>query len=293
LGTIYLTAGEYDIQMLNWEGTGGANVELYSAPGGRTAFDPAFFSLIGSGTPDKVLKNRVMTVAQWSLKEYTGVGNVTDVLNNGRNGTGTQRGTTSLVPTIHFNDPQNANNGSHGGDAAPFPNDTPADDDGYGAFATTTLTIDPADVGRYTFMMFTDDDSRFRIMDILGIPIPLAGITVGDVFDSDGINGNDQFGTNGCCFDQFGHYDLTAGTYTIEAAFHEGGGGSGFFIYATQGDTNTFDPAVFQLLGANADNGTITVANSAALVLVPEPGAVSMLGLAAIGLIARRRRRHA
>ena len=291
LGTIYLPVGDHKIQLLNWEGAGGASVELYSAPGAQTAFEPSTFSLIGSGTPDKVIRNRVLGVAPWTLKEYTGVANVDAVIANGRTNTGSQRGTTSTVPTIRYNDPQGANNGSHGADALAFPNDTGADDDNYGAYATTTITIDGANAGRYTFMMYTDDDARFRIL-LAGVPVPLTSVTVGDQYDSDGVNGPDQFGTGGRCFDQFGHYDLAAGTYTIEAAFHEGGGGSGFFIYATQGDTNIFDPSRFQLLGANQDNGSVTIDNSRALALVPEPGSISLLGVVAAGLLGRRTRRR-
>jgi hypothetical protein len=294
LGTIFLAAGDYPIQMLNWEGGGGASVELYSSAGVKTAFDGETFTLVGgSAVPPKTGRNRVLGVAPWTLKEYTVVANVTEVLTAGRGlgGPGIQRGATATVPTIRYNDPSNANNGSHGADAAAFPNDAAGDNDAYGAFATTTLTLAAADAGIYTFMMYTDDDSRFRIM--LGTtPQPLVGITVGDAFDSDGANGNDQFGTNSCCFDQFGHYNLAAGTYNIEAAFHEGAGGSGFFIYATQGDRNTFDPAAFQLLGANIDGAAWSVAGASALVLVPEPGSISLLGLAAVGLMARRRRQQ-
>lgn len=295
IGSIFLNAGDYKIQMLNWEGGGGASVELYASPGAKNAFDFGTFSLIGgAGIPARSGKNHVTQVAEWSLKEYSNVANVDEVLTNGRTGSGTQRGSTTLVSTIHFNDPEGANNGSHGADAAAFPNDTPGvGDDNYGAFATTTLTIAPADVGRYTFMVFTDDQSRFRIIDSLsGIAVQLVGNIIGDPFDSDGNGTLDQFGTNGCCFDQFGHYDLAAGTYNIEAAFREGGGGSGFFIYGTQGERDTFDPNAFQLLGANVDGSTWSTDAAAALQLVPEPGAASMLGLAAVGLIARRRRRR-
>jgi hypothetical protein len=72
LGTIFLVAGDYDIQMLNWEGGGGASVELYASPGAKTTFDPLTFNLVGgaaiAGTTGR---NKVMTVAPWSLKEYT------------------------------------------------------------------------------------------------------------------------------------------------------------------------------------------------------------------------------
>lgn len=294
LGTIFLAAGDYPIQMLSWEGSGGGAAELYASPGTKTGFDPATFNLVGNGTITGTTgRNRVVTVDPWTYEAYSTVANVTEVITAGRGGGGPPvLVATATVPTVNFHDPQGSNTGSHGADAATFPGDTPADDNAFGGYATTTLTIAAADAGRYTFMMYTDDDSRFRLL-LGGTPVPLVGTTVGDSFDSDGIGGNDQFGTNGCCFDQFGHYDLVAGTYEIEAAFHEGGGGAGFFIYATQGDRNTFDPAAFQLLGANVDGGTWNTDVPAGLQLVPEPGAVSMLGLAAFGLIARRRRQQA
>ena len=291
LGTIFLAAGDYPIQMMSWEGAGGGAVELYASPGTKTAFDPATFNLVGgAAVPGTTGRNRVVSVGDWTIKEYTGVANVTEVLNHGRNGTGTQRGVTATRDTVNFIDPQNPNAGSHGADGVAFPNDTAANDDNFGAFATTTLTIAPADAGRYTFVMYTDDDSRFRLL-LEGVPVPLVGTTIGDQFDSDGVNGNDQFGTNGCCFDQFGHYDLTAGTYNIEAAFHEGGGGSGFFIYGTQGDRNTFDPAAFQLLGANTEGAAWNTDVPAGLQLVPEPSTALLSVLAGVGILGLRRRR--
>lgn len=291
LGSIYLTAGEYKIQLLNWEGGGGANVELYASPGIKTSFDPGTFNLVGGpaivGTTGR---NKVVNVAPWTYEAYTNAFNVTDVVNKHFGlASGAILNTTVSAPTVNFRDPQGGNTGGHTPEAD-FPGGTGNDDNDFGGFATTTLTIAAADVGRYTFVMFTDDDSRFRLL-LGGVPVPLVGTTTGDTFDSDGLNGVDTFGTNGCCFDQFGHYDLVAGTYTIEAAFHEGGGGSGFFIYGTQGDRNTFDPAAFQLVGQNITGNTWDTNVAAGLQIVPEPGSIGMLGLAAVGLLARRRRR--
>ena len=293
LGTIFLAAGDYPIQMLSWEGGGGGAVELYASSGTHTAFNPATFNLVGNAAiAGNTGRNRVLTVAPWSYTAYGTVANVTEVITAGRGQGGPATlVTTATVPTVNFHDPQGSNTGSHGADAAIFPGNTAADDNNFGGYATTTLTLTAADVGIYTFMMYTDDDSRFRIM-LAGVPQPLVGTTVGDSFDSDGVGGNDQFGTNGCCFDQFGHYNLsTAGTYTIEAAFHEGGGGAGFFIYGTQGDRNTFDPAAFQLLGANVDGAAWNTNVPAGLQLVPEPSALLSI-LAGGGMLALRRRRR-
>jgi hypothetical protein len=294
LGTIFLKAGDYPIQVLNWEGGGGAAVEVYASPGIKTAYDPSTFNLIGAGAiAGNTGRNKVQTVSTWTYEPYTNASNVTDVT-NAHFGLASPavKGTTVTVPTVNFIDPQGANAGSHGADQANFPGDTGADDNNFGGFAQATLTIAAGDAGRYTFVMYTDDDSRFRIL-LGAVPVPLVGTSVGDVFDSDGAGGNDTFGTNGCCFDQFGHYDLAAGTYTIQAAFHEGGGGAGFFLYGTQGERNTFDPAAFQLLGANTSGATWNTNVPAGLQLVPEPTSISMLGLAAVGLMARRRRQQA
>lgn len=291
LGSIFLTAGDYKVQMLNWEGGGGANVELYASAGIKTAFDPATFNLVGGpAIVGSTGRNKVVNVAPWTYEAYTNAGNVTEVINKHFGLTSPAvLNTTATVGTVNFHDPQGSNTGGHT-PLANFPGDTGADDNNFGGFATTTLTIAAADVGRYTFVMFTDDDSRFRLL-LGGVPVPLVGTTIGDAFDSDGINGNDTFGTSTCCFDQFGHYDLVAGTYTIEAAFHEGGGGAGFFIYGTQGDRNTFDPNAFQLVGANVDGATWDTNVAAGLQIVPEPSSVSLLALAVVGLAARRRRR--
>jgi len=291
LGTIFLKAGDYPIQVVNWEGGGGAAVEVYASPGIKTGFDDDTFNLIGGPTIVRNGQNKVQTVSTWTYQQYTNAHNVTEVINKhfGINNSPAVLGVTATVPTVNFHDPEGSNTGNHT-PVAVFPGDTPGvDNNDFGGFAQATLTLTAADADRYTFVMYTDDDSRFRIL-LGGVPVPLVGRTIGDAFDSDGVNGNDSFGTNGCCFDQFGHYDLTAGTYTIEAAFHEGGGGAGFFLYGTKGYRNSFDPAAFQLLGENANGGAWTTQVAPGLQLVPEPTSISLLGLAAVGLMARRRR---
>jgi hypothetical protein len=231
-------------------------------------------------------------VGQWTLREYNAATSLDNILNTARGTGGTAAlRATNTVPSIRYNDPSNPNNGSHGIDATAFPGDTPnVNDDDYGAFASVPLTITAANAGVKTFVMFADDENAMRVLNSAGVPVALLGIAGNgtDQRDSNGDAIMDEFGDfNGCCNDYFGKYDLAAGNYTIEAAFKEGGGGSGFFIYGANGNFDTFNTNDFGLLGSLPAGPT----TPAGLQLVPEPGTFGLLGLGALGLLARRRRR--
>jgi uncharacterized protein (TIGR03382 family) len=105
--------------------------------------------------------------------------------------------------------------------------------------------------------------------------------------NTDGDGANDAFGTTGCCADSFGRYMLAPGDYTMEAIFNEQGGGAGFFVYVAKGNYNTFDPNLFQLVGAGENTEVLIPAG---LQLVPEPGTASLGLLSALALLSRRRR---
>lgn len=49
-GTVHLDVGNYEVELISHEGTGGAYVGLWSAFGRHTAFNPVHFSLMGSNT---------------------------------------------------------------------------------------------------------------------------------------------------------------------------------------------------------------------------------------------------
>ncbi len=47
LGVVHLKPGDYNLEFTYWEGSGGSSVEVYAAPGARTAVDTTNFKLIG------------------------------------------------------------------------------------------------------------------------------------------------------------------------------------------------------------------------------------------------------
>lgn len=292
LGQVTLPAGDHPFNLTFHEGGGGASVEFFAAQGAKTAFDTDFNLVGGPQVTRPARPSKVNGVGQWTLREYNAAGNLDNILATARGtgGTATLRA-TNTVPSVRYVDPSGANAGTHGGDAAPFPGDMPGDDNDYGAFASAPLTISAADAGRKTFLMYSDDESAMRILNSSGVPVQLAGVagtgtTEQRDTNADGLN--DEFGKfGGCCTDYLGKYDLAAGNYTIEAAFKEGGGGSGFFIYGANGDHDSFNTNDFELLGGLPAGPT----TPAGIQLVPEPGVTSLFALAGLGLIARRRRR--
>jgi hypothetical protein len=282
LGQVTLAAGDYDIQLLNWEGGGGAAVEVFAAEGAHTAFNHNFNLIGAQGFTKKGPKvNTPFNVA---------------VIRNGANNLdaaiaqGTQHiqtpgsvpnTTTATAQTIAFTDPS-ANSGNFpGGRETPvaFPGDGPGDDNNFATVVTGTITVDPADAGTYTFAVYSDDSFRFRLPGTSGWT---AAGGAGSFAIADG------FQTSGCCDDAVGTINLAAGDYNLELIANEMTGGAGLGVWVAEGTFTSFDPARFQLLGANLN---LTTPAGLELVDVPEPGTMTLMGLGAMTLILRRRRR--
>ena len=47
LGVVHLTPGDYALEYVYWEGTGGSSTEVFAARGDKVSFDPATFRLVG------------------------------------------------------------------------------------------------------------------------------------------------------------------------------------------------------------------------------------------------------
>ena len=308
LAAITLPAGAVPFQLTFHQGGGGYGVELFAASGNKAGFDGSF-NLVGQGAipaAPKITEKRNLGLGGLNVSAFTyteihaNTNSVSELLTHYNN----NEGVTTSQTKINFTDPENQNTGNHS-PSANFPGNTPADDNNFGAVAKATVTVDAAHAGKYTFVTYTDDGYLFSIRNTTtNTLVDLSRSDNSDVANRDGIGGNDSlFHDTNCCTDRLGVWDLGVGTYTLETAFNEGGGGSGFYLFGAQGDVprtqadGSFNPQ-FVLIG-DPTTGQVDfttqdaqVARAAGLqfVAAPEPGSIALLGIAGITALARRRR---
>jgi hypothetical protein len=171
-----------------------------------------------------------------------------------------------------------------------FPAGTPADE--FASLIRGSLTVDdqdatPGESITLTFGLFSDDGHQFRVVGQdfdLATDFTTSGTAAlvdvsGDMsLTADYFTGN----TNA-----FGRITLVEGTYDFESYMFEGGGGADQETFWSVGDKTAtgFDSSFLPLstlLGTEANQGWS---------LVPEPSAIVLMGLGAVGLIGLARRR--
>jgi len=284
-GVVNLAAGQYDVEVLAWEGGGGASLEIAAQQGVHSSYNTGF-KLIGAPAQTGLIKRAGnITPAGWDVVNLAS-GGANDIASavarleshwDGSNIDPSPLGEATGVSVINYADPQDA--GANHGGVVPFPGDTAGGDDNFYTGARAMLDIDTA--GEYTFMILSDDSAQLRILGS-------SGWTSSDTALGDGF----EFG--GCCSDRFGSVTLAEGEYPIQVIQQEGGGGSSLTVWGAWGFHRTFDPDLFQLLGENIDT-TVDKAGGLQLVgQVPEPSSVVLAMLGLIGMIGlgwRRTRR--
>ena len=272
--------GDYDIQLLNWEGGGGASVEVFAAPGAHTGINSQF-NLIGG---DAIVKKGPRVTQPMNVAVIrNGANSLAAAITQGEahlaNPGSQPNTTTGTTQTIAFTDPTAGAGNFPGGRQTPvaFPGDTAGDDNNFAAVVTGLMTVDPDDAGTYTFAIYSDDSFRFRIPGTSGWTVA-GGSTPSAIPDG--------YQTAGCCSDAFGTVTLGAGNHAFELIMNEMTGGAGVGVWVASGTHTAFDPSVFQLLGENID-----LVTPAGLELVPEPGTATLIAFGALTLATRRRRK--
>ena len=280
IGTVNLAPGTYNLEMVAFEGGGGANQELSVSVNGSP------YSLVGDG------RNSVgrpgVTAAGWSVTTSPAGGTpITNIAEARADLLAGPNFSAAGVPSINYADPQAGSPGGVFGSDVAFGNDSAADDEDFAVIATAQLVI-PFD-GVYRFGFQGDDGGYLRLPGATGWTIveTAVGATVtdlngvaspaGDTLWADVLTGSSR---------TIGEISLTAGTYPIEGFFFERGGGANWELFGAQVLPGV-EP-VYSLLTADGA-GSIGLAG---ITLVPEPSSALMLA-AGSSLLMRRRRRRA
>ena len=242
--------GWYQIELRFMEMTGGAHVELFSAPGAKTAWDNTF-TLVGDWANGGLVVTKPIgwDVQQWYLNGApSGIANTEAriwdptsyaTLNN------TQGPRYEVAPSINY---YNYSDNNPSGDFS-FNN--------YTARATATVTI-PAAGGTYTFGV--SNDGGFR----LTISHPTNILTLGVITSGNGSGGS---GTTSVNFyananrgvgDTWGQVIFPATTdptaYTFQLDFYHNTGGNSVELYGRLGADTGFNSGA-RLVGDSAGGG--------------------------------------
>lgn len=268
LGSRYMEAGDYRVQLLYWEGSGGASVELSAARGWKGGWD-GDFRPIGypavkiPGLAGDVNIEATQPEAYWPGGRDQALQAILDGRAAGTN-------STSTADRVNHSDPQNGG-GTYGGDMD-FPNNTDNDDNDFAFMATGTLRIPASGIWYIGFQSDDGDALQIAGQTWLEVVENWTGYAVieGDWLKTDAWTGNSH---------TVGKIALAAGDYPFTLVGYEGGGGSYFELFGS--DTL----GIYELIVGGDGQ-----AFPAGLELVPEPTTLVLLGLGA-GLALWRRRR--
>lgn len=296
LGYVELDAGVHPIRVLNWEGGGGAAVEVSAAPGLHASAD-GDFRMIGYKSVGQIpipgLADEVMMTASppdgWSGEPVhpgdPSIGGLNDAT------LALVECMTAVPPTcstgmyaaVNHNDPGFGGPGMLGGDV-PFPNDQPdVDDDNFGVLVSGVLEI-PMD-GTYHIGFNSDDGAKLQIVGHAWNSI-VANDTGSAVIDGEWLVTDVPTGWSMTA----GEIDLPAGQHEFNLMYFEIGGGAFLEMFGRSALAAGLPDAPWHLLTVG---GADIMVDHDGLQLIPEPATWLMLvsGVLAMGLMWFRRRR--
>jgi len=284
LGTIDLSAGEHNLQLVYWEGFDRSAVELSAAQGVKTARNNNFRLIGHTAGPNIAIPGlgelwvtTTTPVPPHFPPPAPGITNLPAAV------AALAAGPTTTVPdrSINYDDPHDGwfHDGRRNripGDR-PFPNNTLFDDQDYASRSNGTLVI-PVD-GTYHIGFCADDGASLQIFnqpwnsivtDATGVGVISFDTMVADVLSPDNYI--------------VGEITLAAGIYEFELLHFNHIGGDHLELFGASATA-----PIYELLMVG---GAKTFADFDGLQLVPEPGTMALLGLGGLGVLLRRRRRH-
>jgi|GEM_PF-2819213 len=276
---VALGVGQYDVEYIHWEGTGGFWYELAAAQGAflHGVEPPNGWRLVGYNAPLATLAVPGLS-GQWAVESSsTGraefVFDDLDAANAAIDATLVDEtvpaAKSSLWDSINFTDPESGGGSSYTPDN-PWPLDTVGiDDNNYAMRAAGSLVITvPGDYN----IGFQGDDGGY--MDISGPGTPqwssivftnhAAQALITEAVPGSGINNRLQVVVGTGNSRTIGKVTLAAGTYTINTLVYEGSGGSWWEVFGSQAPAGAIG-LNYQLLATGAGS---TYADSDGLQLV-------------------------
>ena len=237
-GIIFLPAGQYDLEYLQWERGNGYWYELTAAVGDfpHGTEPPTGWFPVGFSTPAPPPNTQPnISAAGWTVASTPSEA-VTTFTIAGAQAALAAGATTSNWDSINFTDPENGGGPISSSPSSAWPRNTPADDNNYAMRATSQLIVPTT--ATYQLGYLGDDGGYLIIRSTGGRPNPsfdpslVSNLTgVGTAEPADPTNTPNvlnklrtELGTGNS--QTIGRITLTPGTYDLETLFYEGGNGS-------------------------------------------------------------------
>jgi hypothetical protein len=261
LGSTMLTAGEHDIELVWNERGGGAFVEVFAAPGVKTALDNDF-APIGQREEINVAEGTLpTTVGQWTVRNVDVVGS--RPLNNLADAQAAidlddldpdvSFADTVMADVVNYNDPDT--NGAGAGRFTPddfFPVDLPGtDDDDFATMATVVVSIE--EENDYIFGFGSDDGASLTLE---GADFTILSNQPQSMVTNDGQT--IEFNANTGNSDTFATTHLMPGEYELTFLSWERGGGAWAEVYTGVGSIPE-SILTARLLGSPAEEFDIVI----------------------------------